>query len=793
LSWTVSNTGAGRASADWYDYVYLSDDAKYDNNDIYLSYSAITEQTPLVAGANYTINQTVNIPRAATSGNKYVLFVADRYNSQGEVDETDNVLAKPIRIKNPSELEFTSVNAPTSASLNQTFNLSWTITNTGEGKAFADVYSWYDYVYLSDDTTFDNKDLHLNTRYVSNPLESGNSYTFNADVSLPDTKTGKHYLLFIADSNNNIKEGNELNNVYAAPLEIKTANLKLDEATAPNYATVNQAIPVFWKVFNPGEGDAFSRNNIGSWQDKIYLSKDETIDQQDILLSNWQRNNLVKDSYYVVGKNITIPNNVSGEYYLLFATDADRTLVETDETDNIRAIPLTISENGTNLKVTAATAPATAILGQQVAVNWNTTNTGGLATNSLDWVDRVYLSDNSTFESTDTLLTEQARGSQTPLAAGASYNLAKNIDIPLKGAGSRYLLFVADGRNTQVETNETDNVYALPIELKAPNLTLTAPVSPATAYLGESIELGWTVGNRGEVAALGNWSDTVYISDDRYLGEKDVYLTSRHRSSALAAGSEYSITQNITIPRTEIGDRYLLFLADSSNTQGESNENDNVIAVPFKLTAKDVDLVVSNISAPLESFAGQEVEIAWTVTNNGSDDAKGSWTDQIYLASDPENPTTYKSYGSFNFTGTVAAGKSLERRQKITLPQTLQGKFSVVVKTDTADSLIEYGHEDNNSTIKEELFTSILPTFPNLQVTNVTAPTTAFSSQKTLVEWTVANTGNGATSAPIWYDTVWLSLTLLAKLTKEEYSRMYFANKSHQLFLFLLIVKTNIQ
>jgi hypothetical protein len=36
-------------------------------------------------------------------------------------------------------------------------------------------------------------------------------------------------------------------------------------------------------------------------------------------------------------------------------------------------------------------------------------------------------------------------------------------------------------------------------------------------------------------------------------------------------------------------------------------------------------------------------------------------------------------------------------------------------------------------------------------------------------------------------------LTLLAKLTKEEYSRIYFANKSHQLFLFLLIVKTNIQ
>jgi len=334
LSWTVSNTGSGRASADWYDYVFLSDDAKYDNNDISLGNSLIRDQTPLVAGANYTINQNVIIPTTATSGNKYVLFVADRHNSQGEVDETDNVLAKPIRIKNPSELEFTSVNAPTSASLNQTFNVSWTIANTGEGKTFTTGNNWYDRVYLSNDPTFDNEDLHLNTKYISNLLETGNSYTLNANIALSDTKTGKHYLLFITDSNNYVKEGNELNNVYAAPLEIKTANLKLDEVTAPNYATVNQVIPVTWKVFNPGEGDAFSRNNIGSWQDKIYLSKDETIDQQDIILSSWQRNNLVKDSYYVVGKNITIPNNVSGEYYLLFATDAAQTLVETDETDN---------------------------------------------------------------------------------------------------------------------------------------------------------------------------------------------------------------------------------------------------------------------------------------------------------------------------------------------------------------------------------------------------------------------------------------------------------------------------
>jgi hypothetical protein len=775
ISWTVANIGEGTAINSinsGVDSVYLSKDAIFDNNDKPLlnqNYGYGSTQT-IGKGASYTFNNKIKISNSV-QGDYYLLFVSDQGNIHKELDETNNVAAVPIKIKAPN-LKVTNATAPVTATTSGLLNISMTVTNTGDGAIFTDRNGWYDQVYISDDQVFDSSDRSLLT-YSANRnlnLAPGESYTLPLSAQILHryigNRIGNQYLLFVADADNKRTELDETDNFTAVPIEIKAPNLTVSNVVSPKWAAIGQTIPVSWTVTNNGEvstvphayGD-YSYYG-GGYEDYIYISTDTQLDSNDIYVSETevsQKHPLAVGSSYTISQNITLPNSREGELYLLFATDRLDRQGETDETDNVKAIPLTISENGANLKVTAATAPATTILGQQVAVNWTTTNTGGVAA-SLDWVDRVYLSDNSTLESTDTLLTEQARGSQTPLAAGASYNLAKNIDIPLKGAGSRYLLFVADGNNAQIETNETDNVYALPIELKAPNLTITAPVSPATAYLGESIELGWTVGNRGEVTALGNWSDTVYISDDRYLGEKDVYLTSRHRSSALAAGSEYSITQNITIPRTEIGDRYLLFIADSSNTQGENSEIDNLVAVPFKLTAKDVDLVVSDIIAPLESFAGEEVEIVWTVTNNGSDQAKGSWTDEIYLASDPENPTTYQSYGSFNFTGTVAGGKSIERRQKITLPQTLQGKFSVVVKTDTANSLIEYGQEDNNTTIKESQFTSILPTFPNLQVTKVTAPTTAFSSQKTLVEWTVANTGNGATSAPIWYDTVWLSL-----------------------------------
>lgn len=49
-------------------------------------------------------------------------------------------------------------------------------------------------------------------------------------------------------------------------------------------------------------------------------------------------------------------------------------------------------------------------------------------------------------------------------------------------------------------------------------------------------------------------------------------------------------------------------------------------------------------------------------------------------------------------------------------------------------------------------------TSPNLQVASVVAPPSAFSSQQTVVQWTVTNVGTGATSAPSWSDGVWLSL-----------------------------------
>lgn len=702
VSWTVTNTGEKRAGADWYDYIYLSDDAVYDDDDTYLNKLQITEHTPLEGGDDYTVSQSVKIPRTVDAGNQYILFITDKTDALGETDETDNTLALPIEVKSP-DLSFGPVQVASQASVNQTLNVSWTVNNIGDGTAYKDS-NWYDYIYISDDAIYDSSDRNLKYQDISDHLEAEDSYTFNANVRLLDERIGSQYILFVLDQNNVEKESDESNNVYAAPINIQTANLEVSRVSSPAEAVLDQKIPISWTVTNTGTGDAFApkyqtKNYDNPWRDLVYLSKDEVIDDNDPILinnfTNTSKYNLASGDSYSFSTDVYIPDTEAEEYYLLFATDIDQVLVESDESDNVYSQPITIG--ATNLEITPVNPPTTLILNQTITASWTVSNTGNV-TAPAEWHDYVYISDDPYLDDNDIYLEDQETGDRTPLAGGDSYTTTVELTIADTATGDRYLLFIADRHNRQGENNETDNTYALPVNIAAPNLIISDPQAPQSVYLGEAVNISWKLNNTGTVLAPKSGYDWVYISDDPYRDDNDLKLVNQSQGSFtnLNPGNSYTIEQDVTIPRTAIGDRYLLFIADRNNVQGETDETDNIVALPINITALDVDLVVSDISAPLESFAGEEVEVVWTVTNNGSDDATGTWLDRIYLTLDPDNIKNNEIYGSFEFTGTVAAGQSIERRQKVTLPQTLEGDFKLVVQTDVNDSLIEYDREDNN-------------------------------------------------------------------------------------------------
>src|SRR5262249_31916976 len=142
----------------------------------------------------------------------------------------------------------------------------------------------------------------------------------------------------------------------------------------------------------------------------------------------------------------------------------------------------------------------------------------GTATVTNTWSDRFYLSADQTLDGADLLLGSEPISSQVPLGPGGTYTVSRTLTIPNAAPlGNLYLLFVADGSGQQRESNEGNNVAAVPLTVGAPDLTITATTAPGSAAVAQTVPVSWTVQNQGAYAALNDWFDRVYLSSDQTI------------------------------------------------------------------------------------------------------------------------------------------------------------------------------------------------------------------------------------------------------------------------------------
>src|SRR5262249_27471874 len=90
--------------------------------------------------------------------------------------------------------------------------------------------------------------------------------------------------------------------------------------------------------------------------------------------------------------------------------------------------------------------------------------------------------------------------------------------LPL-GVGKEYLLFEANMGSevgapdeTINESDTSNNVVAVPIMLKVPDLAVTDATFDGTVVPGASVSLTYTVTNQGTVTAFGPWKDLVGLN-----------------------------------------------------------------------------------------------------------------------------------------------------------------------------------------------------------------------------------------------------------------------------------------
>ncbi|MBW4676963.1 MAG: type I secretion C-terminal target domain-containing protein [Desmonostoc geniculatum HA4340-LM1] len=722
VSWTVQNLGTNRAFANWYDYIYISDDQFFDSSDTLLLASFVERNASLSGGGSYTATLDIDLIPYIATGDVYLLFVADRDNNQPETNETNNIFAKAITItgspENGVDLLVTAANAPTIATLGETISVSWTVTSIGADSAFS---NWVDYIYISDDQFFDSNDTYLSSRPGETLLAPGDNYTATLDIDLPtNLARGHRYLLFVADGSNSQDETNETNNVFAKAITLKApgdgVDLVVTAANAPTSATLNERISVSWTVTNQGTDTAFSY----WYNDYVYISNDQFFDSNDTYLTSLSgQTPLASGGSYTTTLDIDIPNNLAtGNRYLLFVTDRNNYQDETNETNNVFAKAITIKSPGdVDLVITDVQAPSTGILYDEISVSWTVKNLG-TDTAFADWYDAVYISDDQFLDSNDTYLDGFEAREITPLAAGGSYTTNLGVELPSDlRTGQRYLLFVTDGGNEQGETNETNNVFAKAITINAPeddggndvDLVVTSAQAPTTAGLGERISVSWTVTNQGTDTTFSNWFDKVYISDNNYpdVEADSLLLSERSVRTSIAGGSSHTITLDIFLPVQPtrpypyadgatisiLGQQYLLFAADESREQSETNELNNSFVLPITVK-KAVDLVVSAAQAPNTATLGETISVSWTVTKQGTTPALGSWNDSVYISKDQ-----YLDEGdifvSTRSGGSLAAGASYTTTQDITVP-VWGGTGDVYLLFVADDYVYKYYTEINN-------------------------------------------------------------------------------------------------
>lgn len=782
VSWTVQNTQTGRTEAEqWFDTIFLSDDDTLDFDFIGGSAIRINEhvlgvfrhQDALEPGASYTAAAKIKLPHAIKD--KHTIFVYTDINGgqtqseRGLVYEYDFELnnwdstAITITLSPVPDLEVAEASAPPLANLGENVEVQWRVINHGPGEPFEN--NWQDRAYLSRTAAF-NPDsafvLDAFTRTGSLPLES--SYTANRTVRIPGGFAGVNYIFVHTDWNNGVFEFQaDGNNVSSpVPIVINNPDFETGSVTIPGAANSGENFEVTWNVRNNGPGTVFSL----AWNDRVYLSRLPVFNTDSVtVLGSFTRSGAFhKDSSYTVTRSFTLPNGVSGDYYVFVETDADRHVFENLNDNNNRnhsntAMRVQLSP-WADLRVHSIDVPDSLNVGARLAVTWTVENRGVAAATGT-WTDRAYLSPGSTWNPNNATLlasAERTRG----LEAGASYTQTRNVTLPTSLAGTYVVTVQTDADNNLYEhTDEGNNLtHSDPLNVAAyppSDLAVSGLLAPDSALSGSAITVQWTVTNRGPATTLAqSWSDHVYLSTDTQLDpNRDLLMAGVARSSALRPNESYTRQAHLTLANGFFGDYYLIVVNDAGAVVNDADRNNNVIVDATRMhiaLSPSPDLTITELLLPAQVSAGQPLVLNYTIANRGNGGLSNrNWYDAIYLSQNTTLDNADVALAALLRNLTLSPNSSYSDSVEVEMPGYASGTYFLIMKTDSRNEIYEHDAELNNvrigSTTSGGDTTGVAPIDikqpapADLIVSDITIPANAIPGEETTISWTLKNIG----------------------------------------------------
>ena len=460
----------------------------------------------------------------------------------------------------------------------------------------------------------------------------------------------------------------------------------------------------------------------------------------------------------------------SGVYYAVVEGGEGTGGLEAQYLLNVLVAP-TGASNFANLFVTSVQPPAGSVQsGQPAAFSYSVQNSGAQPTPAAQWSDRVVLSVNRILGDAD----DVPLGifpHYGALAGGATYTSNQTVRLPDGLVGDFYLIVETDAGN-QVDEGlfEADNVAVSAAafhidmppypDLRVENLAVAGPDA------SDLYTVTWTTANRGTAPANGGLTERVFIRNatlNTVLTNVEIPFVSDLPAGATLARSalvKASVSGSYQVAvTTDSRDRFFEY----DGTSHASAELNNLSQSQFAI---GVDLQVASLRIDPASAlqSGQTVTVRWDDLNTGDHAVTASWSDRVEVVNTNTGQTLLSLLVPYSVVtnGSLGAGLAAARQQVLRLPEGVPGVGTILVSVtcDAGSTVIEYnaaGTAESNNVARIVREAGLAP-YPDLVVTNITAPASVVPGQTFQVTWAVTNIGQTNALAP-WADKVMLSST----------------------------------
>jgi RHS repeat-associated protein len=161
------------------------------------------------------------------------------------------------------------------------------------------------------------------------------------------------------------------------------------------------------------------------------------------------------------------------------------------------------------------------------------------------------------------------------LVAGATYPVVTAATVDGSFAS---FLSPRSGRvqllNEAVSTVRVDLIALVsPADLAVSSITV-----PTQAASGQNATISYTVQNLGDAAAMGNWTDSVYLASGDTLDSSAALVARAQHTGNVAGHTSYTETVTAPLPGVLPGNYHVIVLADSRGLVADSDRSNNLIA-----------------------------------------------------------------------------------------------------------------------------------------------------------------------------------------------------------------------